>query len=194
MAISIIRIALATGSGHHHIYHRDQVSKFTIIDPLKNIEECKIVWDCHCIMRGLSSLSGSGWNPNSSGDRCQGWWLMVFMAPLILHTLHPGPRHLPCPSSPAFHYNIIPALDKQWHTIITHTAIKHSYTLVEKFLFREKIICWQEIQYVTLQFVFDTEFSRFKTIYFFKACCQAQVQVQVMWGSGRSCEGVLQGV
>ena len=167
MAISIIRIALATGSGHHHIYHRDQVSKFTIIDPLKNINVTDVyiknvkLYEIAIVLRRLSSLSGSGWNPNSSGDRCQGWWLMVFMAPLILHTLHPGPRHLPCPSSPAFHYNIIPALDKQWHTIITHTAIKHSYTLVEKFLFREKIICWQEIQYVTLQFVFDTKLSSF---------------------------------
>ena len=35
MAISIIRLTLATGSDHHQIYHRDQVSKFAIIETLK---------------------------------------------------------------------------------------------------------------------------------------------------------------
>ena len=164
MAISIIRIALATGSGHHHIYHRDQVSKFTIIDTLKNINVTDVyiknvkLYEIAIVLRRLSSLSGSGWNPNSSGDRCQGWWLMVFMAPSFST---PFTRVQDTCPVPHLQHSIIPALDKQWHTIITPPTIKHSYTLVETFLLREKIICWQEIQYVTLQFVFDTKLSSF---------------------------------
>ena len=47
MAISIIRLTLATGSDHHQIYHRDQVSKFAIIETLKIYSITGPGWDMH---------------------------------------------------------------------------------------------------------------------------------------------------
>ena len=91
------------------------------------------------------SLSGSGWNTDSSGDSGQmpAWWLMVFSGPSFST---PFTRvQDTCPVPHTLISCIIPALDKQWHTIITHTTIKHSYMLVEKFHWREKIICWNSI-------------------------------------------------
>ena len=75
----------------------------------------------------LGSLSGSGWNTDSSGDSGQmpGWWLMVFSGPSFST---PFTRvQDTCPVPHTLISCIIPALDKQWHTIITHTTIKHSY-------------------------------------------------------------------
>lgn len=104
MAISIIRLTLATGSDHHQIYHRDQVSQFTIITAVH--QKLKIV-----ILETRFSLrcDGTGWNTNIGGTDA-GLVTNGHEAPPILHTLHPGPRHLPCPH---LLHSIIPALHKQ---------------------------------------------------------------------------------
>ena len=165
MAISIIRLTLATGSDHHQIYHRDQVSTFAIIETLKISSITSRAGHLQLEIQNYMGFyfwrQGSPWPPmwwdtmehKQCWGQMPGWWLMVIMAPPILHTLHSVQDTCPVPH---LLHSIIPALDKQWHTIIA-TTIKHSYS--GQIPFARKAV--DRKFKIALHFVFDTKFPSF---------------------------------